>query len=73
MSITSLVSSGSPAKWRDYLAGLSCSENVGRLAFANRLNDIVPLLGETWLDQSELTVKKTVKKIILEKIPAKRD
>jgi len=48
-------------------------QRVGKFAFANRLNDIVPILGDQWLDQSEYTMKKTVKKIILDKIPAKCD
>ena len=45
----------------------------GNFAFPNRLNDILSLLGDSWLDQSNCTVKKIVKKQVLEKVPAKRD
>jgi len=47
------------------------SERIGKFAFANRLNDIIPLLGVDWLDQTEFTMKKAVKSFILETIPAK--
>jgi len=46
-------------------------ERIGKSVFANRLNDIVPFLGLEWLEQSEFTMKKTVKNFILETIPAK--
>jgi hypothetical protein len=28
-------------------------ERVGKFSFANRLNDIIPLLSDSWLDESE--------------------
>jgi hypothetical protein len=50
-------------------------EKVGKFIFANRLNNIVTLLGVVWLDESEKQRKKTVlsKTIILETVPAKCD
>jgi len=41
--------------------------------FANRLNDIIPLLSDVWLDENEKQMKKTLKTIILETVPAKCD
>jgi len=46
---------------------------AGKFALANRLNDILQLLGDKWLDQSESTMKATVKRTVLENIPAKCD
>jgi len=46
-------------------------EAVGKFAFANRLNNIVSILGDRFLDESEFMMKKTVKRTVLEKIPAK--
>ena len=46
---------------------------IGKLAFENRLNDIISLLQSSWLDESEKTMKKTLKKTILQNIPAKCD
>ena len=48
-------------------------EKVGKFSFANRLNDIVPLLSDAWLDESEKQMKKTLKTLILETVPAKCD
>jgi hypothetical protein len=44
---------------------------IGRLSFENRLNNILGLLGDKWLDQSQTTVKKMLNDIIKENIPAK--
>jgi hypothetical protein len=35
-------------------------EKVGKFSFANRLNDIVPLLSDAWLNESEKQMKKTL-------------
>ncbi len=48
-------------------------EKVGKFSFANRLNDIIPLLSDSWLDESERLMKKTLKSKILEIVPAKCD
>jgi len=48
-------------------------ERVGKFSFANRLNDIIPLLSDSWLDKSEKQMKKTLKDKILEIVPAKCD
>jgi len=48
-------------------------EKVGKFSFANRLNDIIPLLSDVWLDENEKQMKKTLKTIILETVPAKCD
>jgi len=48
-------------------------EKVGKFSFANRLNDIIPLLSDVWLDENEKEMKKTLKTIILETVPAKCD
>jgi hypothetical protein len=48
-------------------------ERVGKFSFANRLNDIIPLLSDSWLDESEKQMKKTLKTKILEIVPAKCD
>ncbi len=42
-------------------------------SFANRLNDIIPLLSDSWLDMSEKQMKKKLKDKILEIVPAKCD
>jgi hypothetical protein len=44
---------------------------IGRWSFENRLNNILSLLGDKWLDQSQTTVKKMLNNIIKENIPAK--
>ena len=44
---------------------------IGRWSFENRLNNILSLLGDTWLDQSQTAVKKMLNNIIKENIPAK--
>jgi hypothetical protein len=48
-------------------------KKVGKFSFANRLNDIVPLLSDAWFDESEKQMKKTLKTLILETVPAKCD
>jgi len=48
-------------------------EIVGKFIFSNRLNDIIPLLSDSWLDKSEKQMKKTLKDKILEIVPAKCD
>ena len=47
------------------------SEKIGRFSFANRLNNILELLDDKWLDQSVETMKKTLKVVIQNNIPAK--
>ena len=49
----------------------SNTQIIGKLSFENRLNDILCLLGDKWLDQSQVTVKKMLNEIIKQKIPAK--
>jgi hypothetical protein len=44
-------------------------ERVGKFSFTNRL----PLLSDSWLDESEKQMQKTLKTKILEIIPAKCD
>ena len=44
---------------------------TGSSAFPNRLNDTLSLIGDKFLDLSEVTVKKTIKNIILDKVPGK--
>ena len=58
---------------RTFVIQQSNREKVGKFSFANRLNDIVPLLSDTWLDESEKQMKKTLKTMILETVPAKCD
>ena len=48
-------------------------ERVGKFSFTNRLNDIIPLLSDHWLDESEKQMKKTLKTKILDIVPAKCD
>ncbi len=48
-------------------------ERVGKFNFTNRLNDIIPLLCDRWLDESEKQMKKTLKTKILDTVPAKCD
>ena len=48
-------------------------EKVGKFSFANRLNGIVPLLSDVWLDESEKQMRKTLKTIILETVLSKCD
>ena len=44
---------------------------TGKFAFGNRLNDIIPLLCDNWLDKNVYSMKKASKTLILEEIPAK--
>ncbi len=46
-------------------------ERVGKFSFTNRLNDIIPLLSDSRLDESEKQMKKTLKIKILEIVPTK--
>jgi hypothetical protein len=48
-------------------------ENVGKLCFENRLNQIICILGDEWLDQSQNIVKSLLHNIIVKKVPAKCD
>ncbi len=48
-------------------------ERGGKFSFTNRLNDIIPLLSDRWLDESEKQMKKTLKTKILDIFPAKCD
>ena len=47
------------------------SQNIGKLSVENRLNDILCLLGDKWLDQSQVTVKRMLNEIIKRNVPAK--
>jgi hypothetical protein len=44
--------------------------HIGKLAFKNRLNNILRLLGDKWLDQCQVRVKKLLCDTIRQKIPA---
>ena len=44
---------------------------IGKMSLENRLNNILCLLGDKWLDHSLTTVKKMLNDIIKENIPAK--
>ncbi len=44
-----------------------------KFSFTNRLNGIIPLLSDSWLDESEKQMKKTLKTEILDIVPAKCD
>ena len=44
---------------------------IGKLSFENRLNNILCLLGDKWLDQGLTAVKKMLIDVIKENIPAK--
>jgi len=46
---------------------------TGKFSFATRLNDSIPLLSDVWLDENEKQMKKTLKSMILETVPAKCD
>ncbi len=48
-------------------------ERVEKFSFTNRLNDIIPLISDRWLDESEKQMKKTLKTKILDIVPAKCD
>ncbi len=48
-------------------------EKVGKVCISNRLNDIIPLFSDVWLDENEKQMKKTLKTMILETVPAKCD
>jgi hypothetical protein len=48
-------------------------ERVGKFGFTKRLYDIIPLLSDRWLDESEKQVKKTLKTKILDIVPANCD
>jgi hypothetical protein len=48
-------------------------ERVGKFSFTKRLNDIIPLLSDHWLDESEKQMKKTLKTKIVDIVPAKCD
>jgi hypothetical protein len=44
---------------------------IGRFSFENRLNNVLCLLGDNWLDLSQVSVKRMLNDIILQNIPAK--
>ena len=46
-------------------------ERIGKQCFENRLNEVVHLLGDEWLDHRPDTVKKELHKVISLKVPAK--
>jgi hypothetical protein len=65
---------GSHNKWQQtFFIQKSNREKVGKFSFANRLNDIVSLLSDAWLNESEKQMKKTLKTLILETVTAKCD
>ena len=67
-----LLIQGSHIRWQHiFHIKQSNTERAGKFSFSNRLNDIIPLLSDTWLDESESRMKKTLKTKILETIPAK--
>jgi len=61
--------------WEDGLGGSSSSfflKNKNKYIF-NLSNNIIPHLSDVWLNKSEKQMKKTLKTIILEEVPAKCD
>jgi hypothetical protein len=56
-----------------YLIQQSNTEKIEKFSFANRLNNIVPLLSDVWLDESGKQMKKTLKTIVLVTVPTKCD
>jgi hypothetical protein len=46
-------------------------KEIGRFSFENRLNNVLCLLGDNWLDLSQVSVKRMLNDIILQTIPAK--
>jgi hypothetical protein len=44
---------------------------IGRFSFENRLNNALCLLGDNWLDLSQVYVKRMLEEIILQNIPVK--
>jgi hypothetical protein len=44
---------------------------IGRFSFENRLNNVLCLLGDNWLDLDQVSVKRMLNDIILQNIPAK--
>ena len=69
-----LVLQGSHNKrQQNFFIQQSNRERIGKFCFSNRLNDIVPLLNDVWLDESEKQMKKTLKTLVLETVPAKCD
>jgi hypothetical protein len=44
---------------------------IGRFSFENRLNNVLCLLGDNWLGLCQVSVKRILKDIILQNIPAK--
>ena len=46
---------------------------IGKFSFANRLNNITEMLGDNWLDLYVGIMKKTLKFLIKNNIPAKCD
>jgi hypothetical protein len=44
---------------------------IGRFSLENRLNNVLCLLGDNWLDLSQVSVKRMLNDIILQNIPAK--
>ncbi len=44
---------------------------IGRFSFENRLNNVLCVLGDNWLDLSQVSVKRMLNDTILQNIPAK--
>ncbi len=57
-----LLLQGSHNKWQHTLCiQQSNQDKNGKFSYVNRLNDIVPLLGDVWLDESEKQMMKKLK------------
>ena len=41
------------------------------MSIQHRLNDTLSLIGDKFLDVSEVTARRTIKNIIMDKVPAK--
>jgi len=74
-----MISTNPPTSDKEYFTfssqtwGMPNMERVGKFSFANRLNDIIPLLSDNWLGESKKQMKKTLKDKILEIVPATCD
>jgi hypothetical protein len=49
------------------------SRKIGKFSFANQMNNIIEILGDNWLDLNLEMMKKTLKIVIKNNIPAKCD
>jgi hypothetical protein len=51
---------------------LVATSKAGTFSFANRLNDSLSMMGDTFLDMTEFSMKKTIRNIISSNVPAKK-